>query len=120
MAQSNKIISGCFAGFDVLVNEIGEKHISLDVRKNCMNFLENWKGEVQPMGNQWLENKISTIENEKKPLARLILLAAIQPYKITKQHINELRKQDYKDDQIIAATSWGSWQATKRISTWLC
>lgn len=119
-AQSNADISDSFAGFDALISMIGEKHISLDIRKTILTFLGNWNGDIQEIGNQWLEEEISNIDNEKKALARLILLASIQAYKITEQHINELRKQGYKDEQIIAATSWGSWQATKRISSWLC
>ncbi len=119
-AHSNTHISDCFAGFDTIISRVGENHISFDVRKKILTFLGNWNGDIQEIGNRWLEEEILQIEdNEKKVLARLILLASIQPYKITEQHIIELRKQDYKDEQLIAAASWGSWQATKRISSWL-
>lgn len=118
-AQSNADISASFAGFDLLINAIGKKEIPSDVQKSILLFISTWDGVIQVMGNQWLEKEIATLSDDKKSLARLILLIAIQPYKITEQHIDELRALDYSDEQLIAVCAWGSWQATKQISSWI-
>ena len=119
-AKTNSNISQCFSGFDALSTTTGEKYISPDIQEPVLDYISDWKGEDQGIGNQWIEKVITNMSDDNKKIASLILLVAFQPYKVTKQQIVDLQNQGLKDDQLLAFVSWGSWQATKRISSWLC
>ena len=59
------------------------------------------------------------MSEKDKVVARLTLLTALAPYQVLEQDIQAFRSIYPGDDKLLAATSWASFAAARRIGHWL-
>ena len=71
------------------------------------------------MSRHWAEEVIANLDDVHKPAARLALLTALASYQVDEGVINAFRAYQPGDDELINATAWASFTATRRIGSWL-
>jgi hypothetical protein len=118
-AESNIHIKNSFLGFDKLMDQTAENVIPPNVQEVVLNYLADWTGNSLGFGNEWIDNMTKDLVPSEKIIAQFILLIATMPYKITNLHIDELRKNGIGNEELLIISSWGSWQATKKIGNWI-
>ena len=118
-AEVSPSVFSAFNSFEEDIESTGKSKISQEVRDRISTSLKKWLGEKKGISNAWLEMEVKPYSEAEKAMARLILLAAYQPYKILPLHIKEFQKHFPEDSSLLAACAWGSWQATKRINSWI-
>jgi AhpD family alkylhydroperoxidase len=62
----------------------------------------------------WLAARLSDVAPGDRPLARLALLAAWAPHRVTDTHVDELRADGLNDKALISAASWASLAVARR------
>jgi AhpD family alkylhydroperoxidase len=78
-----------------------------------------WDGSHPPLSSGWLERPLAGLPKTDRPAARLALLAAIAPYRITDAHVAELRRVHPADADLVRLLAWGAAIAVDRIETWV-
>jgi AhpD family alkylhydroperoxidase len=64
----------------------------------------------------WLISELSGLDPGDRPPARLALLTAWAPYRVTDADLAAVRAAGYGDDAVIAMTAWSSLAAARRIA----
>lgn len=81
--------------------------------------LSNWKGENPPLGRSWLEVILSECKLEDRAGLKLALLVARSSHQVTDKDIQDFRKSNPNDEDLIKVVSWAASAASFRISHWL-
>lgn len=118
-AQPNPDIAAAFAGFSALMETAGDETVPDPVRERVLQRLAHWRGEDMGLGCQWLEEATAGLPDSQQAMAHLVMLAAFAPYQANEKVILAFRKQYTGDAELLAAASWASYAATRRISQWL-
>ncbi len=118
-AESNSAVAGAFARFAAVTEQQGLKVLSAAVRNLVTERVENWNGDDPGMSRHWVEDAVSSLSEPDQAAGRLTLLTALASYQVDQQVIDEYRRHFPSDGQLIAATSWASFAAARRISSWL-
>ena len=116
---SNSAVAGAFARLSAVTEQQGAKVLSAAVRNLVTERVENWNGDDPGMSRHWVEDAVSRLTEPDQAAGRLTLLTALASYQVDEQVIDEYRQHFPSDGQLIAATSWASFAATRRISSWL-
>jgi len=107
------------AANEILLNKIEAEVIPGRTARLFKEYISNWQGEEMPLGRAWLSEILSGLDEIEKPAAKLIFLAALAPYTVTENDINNFRKINPGDKALIEVCFWAIETATKRISEWL-
>ena len=118
-AKANPDVAKAFAIFSAVMEKESGDSLGDDVRDLVEQRVNAWNGEETPMGREWLEDAVSSVRPESRPGAKLALLTALASYRVTEQVIAEFRQSRPSNADLISATSWAAYTATKRISSWL-
>lgn len=118
-ANGSTTISKAFAGFAAVIDEAGNSILTDEVRQCVEKYIHSWNGEDPGMSRQWVEQAIQELDEENKPVGRLVLTASIAPYQVDEQMITSFRHIYPSDKALLGAISWGSFTVSKRIGVWL-
>ncbi|WP_433435868.1 carboxymuconolactone decarboxylase family protein [Nonomuraea sp. CA-141351] len=75
-----------------------------------------WDGEHPPMGNAWLDGPLADVPAGERPGARLALLAALAPYRVTDADVAAWRGSR-TDEDLVRLCAFGAIVATERAET---
>lgn len=119
-AHSNPAVAGALARMAHAVESQAVACLSPTVICLVRDHLAGWTGEDPGLGNQWLENAIAPLASEReRAAARLVLLAALAAYRVDGSIVSDFRRHFPTPQYLVTATAWGSFEAARRISTWL-
>lgn len=118
-AAGNPSVAGAFAGFAKAVEEAGQRALPGVVRLLVNERVLAWNGEAMGISRRWVEEAVAEIETEHQAAARLTLLTAFASYQVDPSVIEAFQSQHPEDAQLIAATSWASFRAARRVGEWL-
>lgn len=118
-AKSSDNIASALAGCVALIENEGERVLSVSVRSLVQQQLSDWNGEPKGLSRRWLEACINDLSDRDKPIARLALIAAFAPYQIDEEVVQAFRNVCPDDRELLAATAWSSMVAARRTCSWL-
>jgi len=112
-------ISRAVAGWAAVVEHVGTETLAPQVRSLVADFLHGWQGESLPLSRAWVNQAVSSLSEADHAAARLALLAAMAPHQIDAEIIRAFRGQQEADAQLVGVVAWASFQAARRIVSWL-
>ncbi|MGW6496419.1 carboxymuconolactone decarboxylase family protein, partial [Nonomuraea angiospora] len=77
-----------------------------------------WDGEHPPMGGAWLDAALSGVPSEERAGARLVLLAALAPYRVTDADVAAWRGSR-PDEDLVRLCAFGAVSAMERMETFI-
>jgi hypothetical protein len=78
-----------------------------------------WDGSHPPMAGGWLQASLATLSAADRPGARLALLAALAPYRITDADVAAWRTTYPTDADLVGLLAFGAMTAVDRIQGWV-
>jgi AhpD family alkylhydroperoxidase len=120
-AQGDPVIAEAFARAAATFDALGRQALPERVRELVTARLSTWRGEEPGMSRGWVDSDIESLPAPQRPLARLALLAALASYQVDAKVLNDARTHPGAagDEALIAAASWASFAAARRIGAWL-
>jgi AhpD family alkylhydroperoxidase len=120
-AQSDPVIADAFGRAAAAFDAVGQHALPGEVRQLVAARLSVWRGEEPGLSRGWVESAIEALPAPQRPLGRLALLAALASYQVDAQVLNDARTRPGPagDEALVAAASWASFAAARRIGSWL-
>lgn len=118
-ARSNANIAQAYACFAEAVEEAGAAALLPEVRAHVKEELSQWTGKTSELSLAWSEDAISHFDEATQSAARLAALTALAPDHIEPEAVFAFRKHFPEDTKLLGALAWASFQAARRIGTWL-
>lgn len=87
-------------------------------RDAVAGWINEWDGEDPGLG-PWVDQALEAVTDDQRPAARLALLAAIAPYRITDQDVADFRAIHPDDSSLVRLLAWGAILAVQRIEGWI-
>jgi AhpD family alkylhydroperoxidase len=112
-------LAAAFGSAEATIEELGQKALAAPVRQLVQDRVAKWGGEEPGISRSWVEEAVTGLDDHDRAAARLALLVAIAPYQIDEKIIAGFRNSQPTDPELLAAVSWASFTATRRISGWL-
>lgn len=118
-AAPSPAISRALAGWAAVVEHVGAEMLAPQVRALVADFLHGWQGEPLPLSRAWVNQAAASLPEADHAAGRLALLAAVAPHQIDAEIIRAFRVQQEADAQLVGVVAWASFQAARRIASWL-
>jgi AhpD family alkylhydroperoxidase len=120
-AREDPVIAQAFSRAAATFDAVGRQALPARVRQLVTARLGTWHGEDLGMSRGWVDSDIESLPTPQRPLARLALLAAFASYQVDAQILNDARTTPGPagDEALVAAASWASFAAARRIGSWL-
>ena len=112
-------VAGAFARFAAVIDEVGRRTLSEEVRARVQAHVDAWAGEDRGLNTRWVERAIAGLGEAQRPAGRLALLTALASYRVTPEVVASFREHHPSDEQLIAVTAWASFTAARKVGTWL-
>ncbi|MBO0783243.1 MAG: carboxymuconolactone decarboxylase family protein [Ktedonobacteraceae bacterium] len=112
-------ISRALAGWAAVVEHAGMELLAQKVRTLVSDFLQGWQGEQMPLSRAWVNQVVAPLPEADQAAGRLALLAAVAPHQIDAAIIRAFRVQQEADTPLVGVVAWASFQAARRIVSWL-
>ncbi|MFI7225629.1 carboxymuconolactone decarboxylase family protein [Nonomuraea angiospora] len=87
-------------------------------RAAVADTVATWDGEHPPMGSAWLDAALSGVPSEERAGARLALLAALAPYRVTDADVAAWRGSR-PDEALVRLCAFGAVSAMERMETFI-
>jgi hypothetical protein len=110
-------IAAALARAAAAIDAAGSQVIPESVRELVLDRLRDVDGRAQGPSRAWADESAGVLPAADRPWGRLALLAAFAPYQMTKADVQAIRPAG--DEALVAATSWASMAAARRIGSWL-
>jgi AhpD family alkylhydroperoxidase len=85
-------------------------------RAAVTDAVAGWDGRHPPMGGDWLDGPLAEVPTWDRPGARLALLAALAPYRITDADVHAWRGPA-TDEDLVRLVAFGAITATERMES---
>ncbi len=119
-ARSNPAVAGALARMAHAIESEGTASLPPSAIRIVRDHLDGWNGEDPGLDARWLDDAIAPLAGEtERAAAQLALLAALTSYRVDAHIVRAFRRHFPTPQHLIAATAWGSFEAARRISTWL-
>jgi AhpD family alkylhydroperoxidase len=112
-------ISRALAGWAAVVEHVGNEMLAPEVRALVADFLHGWRGEPLELRRTWVNQAVAPLPVADHAVGKLALLAAMAPYQIDAEIIRAFQRQQETDAQLVGVVAWASFQAARRIISWL-
>jgi AhpD family alkylhydroperoxidase len=112
-------VSRALAGWAVVMEQVGTAMLTPRVRALVTDFLHDWQGETLPLSRAWVNRAVALLPEADHAEGSLALLAAVAPYQIDAEIIQALRAELGTDARLVGIVAWASFQAARRILSWL-
>jgi AhpD family alkylhydroperoxidase len=116
-AADESQVAAALARAAAAIDAAGSSVVPEPVRALVGERLQDWDGKAPGPSRAWAQESAGGLPVADRPLGRLTLLAAFAPYQITKADIAAIGPSG--DEALVAATSWASMAAARRIGSWL-
>lgn len=94
---------------------LGGELLSGEARAAVQNAVVASDGSHPPLGTDWLERPLADLPQADLPGARLALLAALAPYRITDAHVVDWRNAHPDDVDLVRLVGFGATTATEHL-----
>lgn len=118
-AKTAPNVAGAFARFATVVDGAGRDLVPEEVRACVCEQVQAWDGKDPGLGQHWVEQAMTRLDETSKAVGRLVLLTALAPYKVDERIVRAFVTRFPEDDKLLGALAWGSLTAARRIGTWL-
>ena len=118
-AAASPTISRALAGWAAVIDGIGAGLLTPQVRATVIGFLHTWQGEQMPLSRSWVNTAIAQLPDADQAVGTLALLTAVAPHQIDAEIVGTFRLHQPTDAQFVGVTAWASFQAARRIASWL-
>jgi hypothetical protein len=112
-------LAAAFGSLEAVIEELGQNALVKPVQELVQDRVAAWRGEEPGISRSWVEEAVRNLRDHDRAAGRLALLVAITPYQIDEGIIAGFRDTQPSDADFLAAVSWASFTATRRISGWL-
>lgn len=111
-------VGAAFAALRAAAGRGGER-LGEQAREAVAAAVDAWDGSHPPLGGSWLARWTSPLPAAQRPAARLVLLAALAPYRITEADAEAWRAADPDpyDADLVRLVAFGALSAVSRIET---
>jgi len=72
-----------------------------------------------PLSRTWVNEATANLPDANQVIGKLALLTAVAPHQIDEEIIGAFRVNQAPDAQLVGVTAWASFQAARRIASWL-
>jgi len=107
------------AAEEKLLEKIEQEIIPIKSAQLFKEKVNSWNGEEMPLGRAWLNQILSDLDENERPVTKLMFLAALAPYTITETDIKDFRKVKPTDKDLLEVSYWAVQILTNRIREWL-
>jgi len=118
-AAGNPYIGQAFARASAAIEVAGQQYVPGSVQAALHTRLAGWDGQPPGLSRAWVQDEVSSLPPEDRAAGRLVLLTALAAYQVDQQVIDAFRYHQPGDEALVAATSWASMAAARRIGCWL-
>ena len=118
-AARSSTISRALAGWAEVMEQVGAEMLAPQVRALVTDFLHDWQGETLPLSRAWVNQAVARLPEADHAAGRLALLSAVAPHQIDAAIIQAFRAEPGTDAQLVGIVAWASFQAARRIISWL-
>ncbi len=118
-AESAPNVAAAYAGANAAINDAADRWVSPAVRETLIDHLQAWKGEAAPMSREWVADAVSSLSEADRPAGTLAFLVARASFQVDGGIVKNFRRQALSDAALVATCAWASFQAMRRIASWL-
>lgn len=115
-AKSNPRIADAVSRWSNTVENEGAKVISSKARKIITNSLNQWNNETMPIDSKWIDQETEELYGEDKIIARLAIVLAKAPYRVTERMVTDVLGGDGDEERFIRILAWSSFSAARRFA----
>jgi len=112
-------VAHAFAAWDSIVENLGTQALPETVRRLLDQTVGAWNGREPGINRRWVEDAVVPLTDAERPIGRVAFLAALAPYQIDASTMQEYLDHQPDHGLVVSAVAWASWQAARRIGTWL-
>jgi AhpD family alkylhydroperoxidase len=120
-ARSDPVIAQAFARAAAAFDAVGRQALPEAVRHLVTTRLSVWRGEDPGLSRGWVDDATGALPAPHRAIGRLALLTAFASYQVDTQVLDDARTSPGRagDANLVAAASWASFAAARRIGSWL-
>jgi AhpD family alkylhydroperoxidase len=118
-AADRQVIADAFARAISVIEAAGVRAVGDRVRDLVTNELAGWSGQPVGLGRSWADDALTGLTQVDRPAARLALLTAFAPHQVGQRDIEEFRRGQRSDEDLIGLAAWASLAAARRVGCWL-
>ena len=120
-ARTDPVIAQAFARAAAAFDAVGQQALPEAVRHLVTTRLKAWRGEDLGLSRSWVDDATGALPAPHRPIGRLALLTAFASYQVDTQVLDDARTSSGRasDATLVAAASWASFAAARRIGSWL-
>ncbi|MEU6077869.1 hypothetical protein [Micromonospora sp. NPDC047074] len=107
-------IAAAFARAGHTIHRAGEAALPEHVRQRVLACLAD-PPPPEPGGGRWFDAAVAELAPAERPVARLALLTALAPYRVTDTDVADCRAGGIDDAALVSVTAWASLAMARRI-----
>lgn len=121
-AASSPPVADALARWAASLEEAGERALPPEASARVVAAVEGWRGEPPPLGSAWLDRALDRppeLEEGDRRLARLSLLAALAPERLTPEGLERLVASGVAERVVFETVAWSAFTTARRVATWM-
>jgi len=118
-AVGRQVIAEAFARAIAVIEAAGARAVDDRVRDLVTSELAGWSGQAVGLDRSWVDDALSRLAHADRPAGRLALLIAFAPHQVGPAEIEEFRRGQRSDEDLISLAAWASLAAARRVGAWL-
>jgi len=115
-ASPNRRIADALARWTASVEHEASQVVSTEVRDLVGRNLQHWDGTLMPLSRSWVEEEVTDLVGQDRAIARLALVLAKAPYQVDETLVEEVLKQDKREERFIRILAWASFSAARNFA----
>ncbi|GAA3865799.1 carboxymuconolactone decarboxylase family protein [Streptomyces sedi] len=117
-ARSNPPVADAFAQLHGAVEASATAATTDAIRRLVGDVVGDWRGDPLGLSGAWVDSLVEPLPSDERPAARLALLTALAPYRVTGAEVREFRATHPADDALLGLVAWSALLAARRITGW--
>lgn len=118
--KTSPTVAGAYARFANAIQNIEETYVPIKTKEKILQYMKQWNPKNPQSQSNTINKETIKMDPKIKTATTLALLTIDNPYRITKETINNLKKHYPNQNHLLAITSWASFKKATKIATWLC
>ena len=115
-ASPNPRVAKAVSRWAAAVEREGAKAISARAREAVTGSLRRWTGERMPLDVRWVEDDVQHLTGEDQAIARLAIVLAKAPYRVTDRMVADVLGDDSSEDRFVRILAWASFTAARNFA----
>jgi hypothetical protein len=115
-AQANPRVAAAVSRWVATVEREGAEAVSPEARKVVLEALNRWNGQPMPLSGGWIDDDIRGLTGPDESIARLAVVLAKAPYRVTGKLITEVMGEDRDEERFIRILAWSSFATARRFA----